>query len=188
MLAAADFLNGSAKPVLVAGPKLRSANAKKALIDFANASGYPIAIMPSAKGMFPETHPKFIGTYWGAVSSPLAVEIVESADAYIFVGPIFNDYSSVGYSLLIRREKMVYVQTDRVVICGGLSFGCCLMKDFLPALAKKIKKNENAWEAYRRIWVPPGVPESSTTAEPLRVNQLFVHIQVPQASFFQNNR
>ncbi|CAM6095117.1 unnamed protein product [Calypogeia fissa] len=175
--AAANFLNGSSKPVLVAGPKLRVANAKGALVEFANACGYPVAIMPSAKGQFPENHPKFIGTYWGAVSSPFAVEIVESADAYIFVGPIFNDYSSVGYSLLIKAEKMINVQPDRVVVCNGLSFGCCLMRDFLPALAKRIKKNENAWENYKRIWVPPGIPDSSKGSEPIKVNQLFLHIQ-----------
>ncbi|KAA3437267.1 pyruvate decarboxylase 1 [Gossypium australe] len=39
---------------------------------------------------------------------------LESADAYVFVGPIFNDYSSVGYSLLIKKEKAIIVQPNRV--------------------------------------------------------------------------
>lgn len=48
------------------------------------------------------------------VSSPYCAEIVESADAYLFAGPIFNDYSSVGYSLLIKDEKSVRVEAERV--------------------------------------------------------------------------
>jgi TPP-dependent 2-oxoacid decarboxylase len=48
------------------------------------------------------------------VSSPYCAEIVESADVYLFAGPIFNDYSSVGYSLLIKGEKSVRVEAERV--------------------------------------------------------------------------
>ncbi|KAF9680056.1 hypothetical protein SADUNF_Sadunf06G0080300 [Salix dunnii] len=108
--------------------------------------------MPSAKGLVPEHHPHFIGTYWGAVSTSFCAEIVESADAYLFAGPIFNDYSSVGYSLLLKKEKAIIVQPDRVVIGNGPAFGCVLMKDFLVALANKIKPNTTAYDNYQRIF------------------------------------
>ena len=44
---------------------------------------------------------------------------VESAHAYLFVGPIFNDYSLVGYSLLLKNEKAIIFQPKRVVIGHG---------------------------------------------------------------------
>ncbi|XP_028784740.1 pyruvate decarboxylase 1-like [Neltuma alba] len=175
--AAASFLNKMVKPVIVGGPKLRVAKACEAFVELADACGYPIASMPSAKGLVPETHPHFIGTYWGAVSTAFCAEIVESADAYLFVGPIFNDYSSVGYSLLLKKEKAVIVQPDRVVVSNGPAFGCVLMKDFLQALAKKLNKNETAYENYTRIYVPDGKPPKCEPTEPLRVNVLFQHIQ-----------
>ena len=59
------------------------------------------------------------GTYWGAVSTPFSAEIVHSADAYLFAGPIFNDYSSVGYSLLLVEEKVVIVHPDRMIVANG---------------------------------------------------------------------
>ncbi|XP_042491657.1 pyruvate decarboxylase 2 [Macadamia integrifolia] len=180
--ATAAFLNKAVKPVLVGGPKLRVANACEAFMELANACGYPVAAMPSAKGMVPEHYPKFIGTYWGAVSTAFCAEIVESADAYIFAGPIFNDYSSVGYSLLLKREKAIIVQPDRVVIPNGPSFGCILMKDFFKALAKKLKFNPTAYENYHRIYVPDGLPIKSAPKEPLRVNVLFKHIQAMLSS------
>ncbi|KAG5253397.1 pyruvate decarboxylase [Salix suchowensis] len=175
--AAAAFLNKAVKPVLVGGPKLRSAHAGEAFVELADASGYALAIMPSAKGLVPEHHPHFIGTYWGAVSTAFCAEIVESADAYLFAGPIFNDYSSVGYSLLLKKEKAIIVQPDRVVIANGPAFGCILMKDFLRALAKRLKCNTTAYDNYHRIFVPEGLPLKSAPKEPLRVNVLFQHIQ-----------
>ena len=175
--ATAAFLDKAVKPVMVGGPKLRVAKACEAFVELADACGYPLATMPSAKGLVPEHHPHFIGTYWGAVSTAFCAEIVESADAYIFAGPIFNDYSSVGYSLLLKKEKAIIVQPDRVVIANGPTFGCVMMKDFLSALAKKLKRNATAYENYHRIFVPEGRPLKCEPREPLRVNVLFQHVQ-----------
>ncbi|KAL2330711.1 hypothetical protein Fmac_018292 [Flemingia macrophylla] len=174
---AAEFLNKAVKPVLVGGPKLRVAAAFDAFVELADASGYALAVMPAAKGMVPESHPHFIGTYWGSISTAYCAEIVESADAYLFAGPIFNDYSSVGYSLLLKKEKAIIVHPDRVVIGNGPAFGCVLMKDFLKALAKRIKHNNTSYENYHRIFVPEGSPAKASPKEPLRVNVLFQHIQ-----------
>ncbi|KAG6697706.1 hypothetical protein I3842_09G215000 [Carya illinoinensis] len=175
--AAAEFLNRAVKPVLLGGPKLRVANACDAFVELADACGYSFAVMPSAKGLVPEDHPHFIGTYWGAVSTAFCAEIVESADAYLFAGPIFNDYSSVGYSLLLKKEKAIIVQPDRVTVGNGPSFGCVLMKDFLGALAKRLKRNSTSYDNYHRIYVPEGHPLKAVPREPLRVNVLFQHIQ-----------
>lgn len=175
--ATAAFLDKAVKPVMVGGPKLRVAKACEAFVHLADASGYALAVMPSAKGLVPEHHPHFIGTYWGAVSTAFCAEIVESADAYLFAGPIFNDYSSVGYSLLLKKEKAIVVQPDRVVVGNGPTFGCVLMKDFLRALAKRLRPNTTAYENYRRIHIPDGLPVKCEPNEPLRVNILFQHIQ-----------
>ncbi|KAF5727320.1 Thiamine pyrophosphate dependent pyruvate decarboxylase family protein [Tripterygium wilfordii] len=175
--ATAAFLNKAVKPVMVGGPKLRVAKACEAFVELADACGYALAVMPSAKGLVPEHHSHFIGTYWGAVGTSFCAEIVESADAYIFAGPIFNDYSSVGYSLLLKKEKAIVVQPDRVIVGNGPAFGCVLMKDFLSALAKRLNNNTTAYENYHRIYVPDGVPLKCEPKEPLRVNILFQHIQ-----------
>jgi len=48
--AAAALLNKAVKPVLVGGVKLRSTHAQKQFKSLADASRYPVAIMPNAKG------------------------------------------------------------------------------------------------------------------------------------------
>jgi hypothetical protein len=90
--AAAKIMNAAVKPVLVAGSKVRIAKASPAFEKLANACGYAVAMMPDAKGRISEALPHFIGTYWGCVSSSCTSEIVESADCYLFAGPVFNDY------------------------------------------------------------------------------------------------
>ncbi|KAH8931899.1 hypothetical protein BDL97_19G044900 [Sphagnum fallax] len=175
--AAVKFLDVSVKPVLIGGPKLRLGKAKEAFHKLVEASGYAYATMPSAKGMVLETHPRFIGTYWGVVSSPFCLEIVESSDAYIFAGPIFNDYSSVGYSLLLKKDHMIVVNPDRVIIQGTQEFGCVLMKDFLELLATKVTRNPNSYDNYKRIFIPEGEVPKAEPHDPLRVNILFKHIQ-----------
>ncbi|KAK3406836.1 hypothetical protein EUGRSUZ_K02968 [Eucalyptus grandis] len=176
--AAAEFLNKAVKPVMVAGPNLRIAKACDTFVELADVSGYAHAVMASAKGLVStEHHAHFIGTYWGTVSTAFCAEIVESADAYLFAGPIFNDLSSVGYSLLIKKEKAIIVQPDRVVIGNGPKFGFVQMNDFLKALAKRLNRNTTAYENYHRIYVPDGRPVKRDPKEPLRVNVLFQHIQ-----------
>ncbi|KAH7518672.1 hypothetical protein FEM48_Zijuj09G0195800 [Ziziphus jujuba var. spinosa] len=128
--ATAEFLDKAVKPVLVGGPKLSVAKASKAFTELANCRGYPIAVLPSGKGVVPEHHKRFIGTYWEAVSTPLCTEIVESADANLFAGPVFDDYTSVGYSLLLNKEKAGMLSSNTAVIsdAGDSWFNCQKLK------------------------------------------------------------
>lgn len=147
---ASKLLNDATKPVLVGGSKLRSSRAIEAFHSLSTASGYATAGMAAAKGMVDETCKQYIGTYWGAVSSPACGEIVESADAYIFVGAIFNDYSTVGYNLLLKPEHTIEVNTHAVKIAGTI-YNQVVMRDFLQGLAARVEKNDAALKAFHRI-------------------------------------
>ena len=174
---AAQLLNTAVKPVMVGGKKLRVAKAQAAFVELADVCDYAVAVTPSAKGMFPENHRHFIGTYWGSLSSAFCGETVEIADASIFAGAIFDELETVGYSLSYKKNKAIIVESDRVVFPNGPSFGPILMKDFLRALAKRLKPNPTAYENYTRIYIPKSGPTQSEPGEALRVNVLFKHIQ-----------
>ncbi|KAF4381071.1 hypothetical protein F8388_011993 [Cannabis sativa] len=187
---AAEFLNKAVKPILLAGPKLRSAKATEAFHKLSNASGYSVAIMPTAKGLVLENHPRFIGTYWGTISTPYCNETVELADAYLIVGPVFNDYINVGHSLLLKEERAIIVQPHSVRIGKGPTFRFVEMKDFLVALAKRIKHNTTSHENYERMYMAddgghPLIMRSSWSSgdeimmkkEALRVNVVYGHLE-----------
>ncbi|CAI9779206.1 unnamed protein product [Fraxinus pennsylvanica] len=81
--AAAALLNKAVKPVMVGGPKLRVAKACNSFVELADACGYALAVMPSAKGLVPEHHPHFIGTYWGAVTAQDVSTMIRSGQKSI---------------------------------------------------------------------------------------------------------
>lgn len=63
--ASADFINSSKTPVLVAGPLMRCIpNASHQFLKLVEKIGCAFAVMPAAKGLLPESHPGFVGTYW----------------------------------------------------------------------------------------------------------------------------
>ncbi|MBW4628628.1 MAG: hypothetical protein KME49_24710 [Brasilonema octagenarum HA4186-MV1] len=174
--AVAAKLNQAVKPALVAGVKLRAFEAIDAFHKLADRSEYAVAVMPNAKGMFPETHPQYIGCYWGQVSSPGCAEIIESCDAYLFAGPIFNDYTTVGWSVLIASEKLIEVQPDRVIL-NGQEYAQVYMQEFLAALAESIQPNDTSFKAFKRIHESPLPAQVLPNEAPLTTRTIREQVQ-----------
>ena len=155
--AAAAILDGAKRPVLVAGPKLRRAGAIEAFRKLAEALNAPVAVMPDAKGFFPEAHPLAIGHYWGPVSSPGCAEVVESADACLFAGALFTDYTTVGYTLPLEHHRILDAKPGLVTLPGSTHTGVDLAA-FLEALAGRVRSEEDGPETRRpRKAAPPEV-------------------------------
>ena len=173
---AAALLNAAIKPVAVGGVKLRPAAAVEAFRQFIDASGYAVAMMPNAKGFFPEEHPNFVGIYWGPVSSPGTEAIVESADVYLFAGPVLSDYASCGHTIEISPKKLIHVGTDFVQLPGAL-YQDIVMDEFLAALAGQIKRNDTSLATFNRTRTQT-LPEPPIDRKaPIRTRRLFAMIQ-----------
>jgi indolepyruvate decarboxylase len=148
--AAADFLRGKQKPVLLIGSKLRAAGAEKQAIALADALGCSVAVMAAAKSFFPEDHPQFVGIYWGEISAPGAREIVDWSDSVICIGTIFNDYSTVGWTAMPSGPGVLTADLKRVHL-EGHDFSQIHLRDFLSALARKVEKRDATMIEYVRI-------------------------------------
>jgi TPP-dependent 2-oxoacid decarboxylase len=173
---AALMLNAAVKPVAVGGAKLRMAGALEGFRKFVQASGYAVAMMPNAKGFFPETHPNFMGIYWGPVSSPGAASMVESADVYLFAGPVLSDYASCGHTVEISPARLILAGPDSVRLPGATYNGVRL-DEFLTALADKVRPNPTSLASFNRIRTET-VPEPPVDREvPIRTRRLFAQIQ-----------
>jgi pyruvate decarboxylase len=173
---AAAILNGAVKPVAVGGVKLRPAGALEAFRQFVEASGYAVAMMPNAKGFLPEEHPNFVGIYWGPVSSPGTEAIVESADAYLFAGPVLSDYASCGHTIEISAKKLIHVGPDFVQLPDAL-YQDIVMDEFLSALATRVNRNDTSLATFNRTRTQVA-PEAPINREaPIRTRRLFSLIQ-----------
>lgn len=60
---------------------------KDTVLQLVDALGWGVVVLHDAKGMFPEDHPAFLGTYSPYYTSPVsAKQCYEAADAILFVG------------------------------------------------------------------------------------------------------
>jgi pyruvate decarboxylase/indolepyruvate decarboxylase len=147
---ATNLIENSNTHILLAGPHLRSHGAINAFKELAEALGCAVTVQPSAKSFFPENHPQFIGVYWGNVSSQDCQKIVEESDLIIAGGPVYTDYSTVGWTAIPDENKTINARPSRVVFPDSEHIGIQLA-DFLKALAKKVKKNKNSLEKFNQI-------------------------------------
>lgn len=172
---AAEFLNAARKPVLVAGVKLRCAGAGEAFEALVAKMGCAFAAMPNAKGFVNERDPNYMGIYWGPVSDFGVNEIVESADAYLFAGPVFTDYTTTGYSAMIDKRRLVHVDRGKIRLEDATYTGVA-MRDFLSGLAEKVNANDASLKGFHRIQGDVFNPRVETVTSVTR-EQLFYDIQ-----------
>eukprot|EP01035_Chromulina_nebulosa_P020969 gene20969-27174_t len=160
------LLEKSTKPVLVGGVKLTTSESQKKFLALANKVGCGVALMPDAKSLFPEYHPQYMGTYWGSVSTAHVAEIVESSDLQIFVGPIFNDYTTTGWSILTPADKLVNLGIHTQNLLGQVYTNVAL-PDLLSAVTERAPTRENSLKNFLRYYVKPPQPEIRSSDEPL---------------------
>jgi pyruvate decarboxylase len=147
---AGKLLENAKKPILLAGVHLRSYGAINAFRELAEALGCAVAVMPNAKGFFPEDHPQYAGIYWGEVSTPQCQAIVDWADLIVAAGPVFSDYTTVGWSAQPTPQRMISAE-PQVVRFAGAEYTGVALADFLADLAKKVQANDATLRQYHRL-------------------------------------
>jgi pyruvate decarboxylase len=176
LAAAAAFLDGKQKPILLIGSKLRAARAEKQAIELAEALGCAVTVMAAAKSFFPEDHPQFAGIYWGEVSSPGAREIFDWADGVVCLGTIFNDYSTVGWTAMPSGADVLTADQHRVCL-EGYDFGGVHLRDFLSGLARKVRKQPATLVEYQRIRSHPQPQQPAKPGAKLVRTEIFRQVQ-----------
>ncbi|MCZ9290950.1 alpha-keto acid decarboxylase family protein [Corynebacterium lehmanniae] len=148
--AVAKQLNAAEKPILLAGPHLRPYGAIDAFKRLAEALGCAVAVQPNAKGFFPEDHPQYIGHYLGTSSAPGAEAMVDLSDCVLAAGPMFTDYSTVGWTTTVPNDSgYIAIAEDGVTTPEG-DYTNLPIAAVLDAVAQKVEKNSATTEQYNR--------------------------------------
>ncbi|MGE6295915.1 alpha-keto acid decarboxylase family protein [Guptibacillus hwajinpoensis] len=101
--------NEATQPVILADYEVDRFGAREALIHFAEKTGYPVATLSMGKGVFPESHPQFIGVYNGELSSPDVQKRVDEADVIFQIGVKLSDSITGGFSHQFTEEQVVEI-------------------------------------------------------------------------------
>ncbi len=94
--------------------------------DLAAAGGLPVAVLATAKGDFPESHPCFAGLYAGAASAKRARAAVEDTDVLITVGVTLYDTVTGGRTHQLPADRRIDLGPDRARIGGTVYPGVSL--------------------------------------------------------------
>ncbi len=106
-----------------------------------------MAVIPDAKGFFPEQHPQFIGVYWGSVSSPGTEAVVTGADMILAAGPTYTDYATVGWTARPPQDHTINAEA-RYVRLPQAEYTVVELAEFLSALAKQVQRNDTTLAQY----------------------------------------
>jgi acetolactate synthase-1/2/3 large subunit len=111
---AAEALNESGAPVIIAGGGVYWAHAEAELKELAELLGAPFATTPSHKGLLSEEHPLSLGVL-GFGAFPFAGAFCLEADLVLAVGATFSEALTLGYGNKVIPEgaKIVQVDSDR---------------------------------------------------------------------------
>ena len=140
---AASELLGDTGTVAVLADILIQRMGAQASLDALLAHDLPHATLLWGRRVVDESSPSYLGTYVGAVSTPIVKEGIEDADALIMAGVQFTDLTSGFFSQRLREDHTIDVgpRSSRV---GAHTYAPLALADALDALTELIASREAA--------------------------------------------
>jgi indolepyruvate decarboxylase len=104
------------QPVLFAGAQIRRFNLLPKIVSLVDALNLPVVTSILGKASFPESHPNFIGAYFGRFGEPVVREYVESADCIICLGAVLTEMETGGYTAELPAQKLILANAHETTI------------------------------------------------------------------------
>jgi 3D-(3,5/4)-trihydroxycyclohexane-1,2-dione acylhydrolase (decyclizing) len=105
-------LRGATRPLIISGGGVRYSGAEKALADFAEKRGIPLAETIAGKGAVTHYHPAHVGPI-GIVGSTSANALAGEADVVLAVGTRLMDFTTGSWSAFAPNAKFVSINAAR---------------------------------------------------------------------------
>lgn len=124
---ARSLLSKGSRPLVIAGADVATTGAQQELLDFVEATGAAVLVNMDARGVFPETHPRWAGVMIGGyIPNTVEGEVGDISDVVVLVGAdSMMTHSPWGYEmpaieLCSRPEYRTTVQNPEVRVDGSL--------------------------------------------------------------------
>ena len=141
---AAEFINASKQPVIIADVELHRHGLTHLAVEMANKFNIPIAATLLSKSVISETNPLYIGVYSGGLSEVKCQEYVENSDCLIMLGAFITDVFLGLYTAKLSRKNAILSTTEKTRI-GLHSYDDVLFKDFIEGLNNAPIKKRGAF-------------------------------------------
>ena len=136
-----ERLKCSTNPVLLVGVEIRRFGLKDKVVALAEALNIPVVTSILGKASFPETHPNFIGNYFGQFGNPAVKQYVEDADLILSLGTVLTEMETAGYTAKLPPERLIQA-TAREVIVAHHSYGGVDLPSLVTTLLETTAKSK----------------------------------------------
>jgi indolepyruvate decarboxylase len=132
-----ERLKSAKKPVVLAGVEVRRFGLKDKIISLVQALNLPVVTSILGKASFPESHPNFIGNYFGQFGNPKLKEYVEDSDLILSLGTVLTEMETAGFTAKLPKEVLIQA-TAREVNVGYHTYPGIPLNDFVDELIEKL--------------------------------------------------
>ncbi len=152
---AAELINQSERPVILAGHGVLISGAMQRLIEFADKTQIPVALTLLGLGVFPRQHPLCLGMM-GMHGEAYANRAVQNADLLIAFGMRFDDRVTGNLKTYAKHAKKIHVEIDPAEISKNVHVDLPIQGDARAVLEQLIPlvttKPRRAWHEQIREW------------------------------------
>ncbi len=153
--AAAELINQSHRPVIIAGHGVQMAHAENELRQLAEKAHIPVAMTLLGLGDIPETHPLSLGMC-GMHGEARANKAIQESDVLIAVGMRFDDRVTGDLDAFAPNAKIIHIEFDPAEINKNVPVDVAILadaKEALQALLGKVNpaRHQN-WMAKIEEW------------------------------------
>jgi 3D-(3,5/4)-trihydroxycyclohexane-1,2-dione acylhydrolase (decyclizing) len=124
---AAEVLRSARRPLIIAGGGVIYSEAGRALREFAEATGIPVADTQAGKGALAWDHPCAVGGV-GATGSPVANMLAREADVVLGVGTRYSDFTTASRTAF-AHPGVRFVNLNIAAFDAGKHAGVALVAD-----------------------------------------------------------
>ncbi len=169
--ATVERLKAAENPVFWGGLELQRLNMNEELSTLIHASNIPFTTTIQAKGVVTNSDPLHIGTFAGAASDELVINVMKKADLVIELGAIPIDYY---HNYVIEKfDQTVSVQRDAVRV-GSAKYAGVYFEEFLDGLIKRFQDDPSLKRP--RIQMPTKLTGQGKKDEKLTFQYIFDEI------------
>jgi indolepyruvate decarboxylase len=164
-----QYLSKARQAVILAGFQLSRFQLLTPVMEIAEALNIPVVTSILGKSSFPESHPNFIGNYFGQFGNQAVREFVENSDCILGLGVVLTEMETAGYSAQLPKEKLILINNEEISICGH-DFPLLDFKAFLREFACGIASGA---EQSKKFHIPQIAPELiDNSSEDLSVSHI----------------
>jgi indolepyruvate decarboxylase len=109
------WMRGRQRPLVLGGVELARFRLQPLLRQILEREGWELATSLSGKTLLPESHPRVLGIYEGAMGQPAVRERVESSDGLLVLGQPLNDLDTGVFTMAVDPAHVLQVDLE-----GGL--------------------------------------------------------------------